>query len=132
VLQQGSADFTLAFRLLGAAQDADGPGEAGLRGLFAAADALAAWLPRWRARIARDPACVTERATAMRRANPLFIPRNHRIEQAIVAAVEASDFTPFDTLTNVLARPYDEQPEHAGHAAPARPAERVCRTFCGT
>jgi uncharacterized protein YdiU (UPF0061 family) len=49
-----------------------------------------------------------------------------------VAAVEASDFTPFDTLTNVLARPYDEQPEHAGHAAPARPAERVCRTFCGT
>ena len=62
----------------------------------------------------------------------LSAPRNHRIEQAISAAVEASDFTPFETLLDVLARPYDEQPEHSDHAAPAQPAERVRRTFCGT
>ena len=131
-LHQGGADFTLAFRMLGAAQDVDGEGDRALRGLFGETAALESWLPRWRARIARDPASARERAVAMRLANPLFIPRNHRIEQAIAAAVETSDFTPFDTLTNVLTRPYDEQPEHAGHAAPARPAERVCRTFCGT
>ena len=131
-LHQGGADFTLAFRALGSAQEAAGDGDAALRGLFGETTALDAWLPRWRARIARDPVSAAERANAMRRANPLFIPRNHRIEQAIAAAVETSDFTPFDTLTNVLTRPYDEQPEHAGHAAPARPAERVCRTFCGT
>lgn len=131
-LHQGGADFTLAFRMLGAAQDTDGEGDRALRGLFGETAALESWLPRWRARIARDPASARERAVAMRLANPLFIPRNHRIEQAISAAVEASDFTPFETLLDVLARPYDEQPEHSDHAAPAQPAERVRRTFCGT
>jgi uncharacterized protein YdiU (UPF0061 family) len=55
-LHQGGADFTLAFRMLGAAQDVDGEGDRALRGLFGETAALESWLPRWRARIARDPA----------------------------------------------------------------------------
>jgi uncharacterized protein YdiU (UPF0061 family) len=67
----------------------------------------------------------------MRRENPAFIPRNHRIEQAIVAGTRG-DFEPFQTLLRVLARPYDEQPEAAALAEPPEPNERVLQTFCGT
>jgi uncharacterized protein YdiU (UPF0061 family) len=67
----------------------------------------------------------------MRRVNPAFIPRNHRVEQAIVAAT-AGDFAPFEIMVRVLAHPYDDQPEFAHLADPPLPAERVRATFCGT
>ena len=68
----------------------------------------------------------------MRRANPAFIPRNHRVEEAIEAAVRRSDFEPFELLADVLARPYDDQPELAVPRRSARPDQRVYQTFCGT
>ena len=68
----------------------------------------------------------------MRQANPAFIPRNHRVEEAIEAAVRRDDFAPFERLADVLARPYDDQPEHADLAVPPGPEQRVYRTFCGT
>jgi uncharacterized protein YdiU (UPF0061 family) len=67
----------------------------------------------------------------MRRANPAFIPRNHRVEQVILAAMQG-DFSPFDRLVQVLARPFDDQPEHADLAEPPALHERVRATFCGT
>ena len=86
----------------------------------------------WRARCGRERRTPAERAAAMRRENPAFIPRNHRVEEAILAAIEAGDLGPFDALNEALARPYEDQPRFAALAAPARPEERVCRTFCGT
>ncbi len=68
----------------------------------------------------------------MRCVNPEFIPRNHRIEQAISAAVEQRDFAPFRELAAVLRKPFDEQPGHAHLGLPPLPEERVLRTFCGT
>jgi uncharacterized protein YdiU (UPF0061 family) len=68
----------------------------------------------------------------MRLANPAFIPRNHRVAQAIEAAVRRDDLEPFETLVRVLARPYEDQPELAHLADPPRPEERVLQTFCGT
>ena len=68
----------------------------------------------------------------MRRANPAFIPRNHRVEEAIEAAVRRDDFEPFELLADVLARPYDDQPEFAYLADPPGPDQRAYRTFCGT
>jgi uncharacterized protein YdiU (UPF0061 family) len=49
------------------------------------------------------------RAQATRRANPAFIPRNHRVEEALSAAVEGADYAPFETLLNILSRPFDDQ-----------------------
>ena len=131
-MKDGMADFTLAFRRLCDAGMESGAGEEALRPVFSRDAMLAPWLERWRDRLTRETVGPADRATAMRRANPLFIPRNHRIEQAIAAAVERDDFLPFETLVRVTAQPYDEQPAFAGQAAPAAPAERVCRTFCGT
>ncbi|MET0749008.1 MAG: hypothetical protein ABWY49_12540, partial [Rhizobium sp.] len=90
------------------------------------------WLGRWRNRLARETTTPHQRSKAMRAANPAFIPRNHRIEQAIVAAVEEGDFSLFHALLDVLSRPFDDQPAFAAYAEPPQPAERVLQTFCGT
>jgi uncharacterized protein YdiU (UPF0061 family) len=89
------------------------------------------WAARWRTRLAEEGATPESRKDAMRRTNPAFIPRNHRIEQAIAAATR-DDFGPFETLVRVLARPFDEQPDDARLAEPPKPEERVTQTFCGT
>ena len=64
--------------------------------------------------------------------NPAYIPRNHRVEAVIRAAVEEEDFAPFHELVAVLSNPYETQPAHARYADPPAEEERVFRTFCGT
>jgi uncharacterized protein YdiU (UPF0061 family) len=68
----------------------------------------------------------------MRRVNPAFIPRNHRVEAALQAAITRLDFEPFEELLDVLAHPYEDRPERAQYTTPARPEECVLQTFCGT
>ena len=131
-MQQQNADFTLAFRRL-AALAGDGDGDGGdFAATFNDPQSVAPWLERWRERLARDPQAPAARAEAMRKVNPAFIPRNHRIEQAIEAAVEDGDFSLFEALLKVLATPYQDQPAFAPYAEPPLPAERVLQTFCGT
>ena len=89
------------------------------------------WAVGWRRRLAREERPAAERAAAMRRVNPAFIPRNHRVEEAIEAAV-GGDLAPFEALTTTLERPYDDQAERAHLAEPPRPEQRVLQTFCGT
>jgi uncharacterized protein YdiU (UPF0061 family) len=72
------------------------------------------------------------RAQAMRRANPAFIPRNHRVEEALSTAVEREDYVPFATLLKILSRPFDDQPEFAAFTEPAPEGRGCYRTFCGT
>jgi len=132
-MQRAVADFTLTFRRL--CDVTENPGaEDELRALFANAQpSFAAWTERWRARLARDPQQTpTERAAQMRAVNPAFIPRNHRVEQALSAAVEEGDLQPFEILRKVLEQPYQDQPALAAYAQPPQPAERVYQTFCGT
>ena len=66
----------------------------------------------------------------MRRVNPLYIPRNQRVEEALSAA---SDMAPFHALLAVLQHPFDEAPGQDRYAQPAQPAQAAgYRTFCGT
>ena len=130
IMTRGEADFTLTFRRLSDAA-AGGEGEASLRALFSDAGELDAWLLRWRARLAEEVGLGSARRAAMQQVNPLFIPRNHRVEEAIRAAL-MGDQKPFDTLVEVLQRPFDDRPEHAAYAAPPEPEEIVRATFCGT
>ncbi|MCV3735653.1 YdiU family protein (plasmid) [Rhizobium sp. TRM96647] len=125
------ADFTLSFRRLSdaAAGEAADPAFAAL---LADPEAAAPFLIRWRARLGRDARPAAERAAAMRAVNPAFIPRNHRIEEAIAAAVEEQDFSLFAAMNDVLARPYEDRSALAAFAAPPKPGEEVLQTFCGT
>ena len=124
-------DFTLLFRGLCDAA-ADPAHDDALAAMFADPAAYHAWAARWRERSRREPGTPEDRRAAMRLVNPAFIPRNHRIEEIIVAAVERGDFGPFETFAEVLARPFEDQPEFAAWREPPRREERVRATFCGT
>ena len=124
-------DFTNFFRGLADAQS-PGEGEDRLRAMFDDPSFFDPWLVTWRARLANESQDPGARREAMRAVNPAFIPRNHRIEAMIRAAVDDNDFGPFEELNAVLSRPYDDQPDLARYAEPPAEAERVTATFCGT
>jgi uncharacterized protein YdiU (UPF0061 family) len=125
------ADFTLTFRrLCDAAAGAEG--DAGIRTRFADPAAYDTWAAQWRERLQKEPADQQARATAMRRVNPLFIPRNHLVEEALDAASRRQDFQPFEELLKVLSQPYEDRQDLERYAMPARPEESVLQTFCGT
>jgi uncharacterized protein YdiU (UPF0061 family) len=123
-------DFTLFFRCLSAAQN-PGEDDEPLRGLFVMPAQCDAWVERWRTRIAGDPMTNEQRRLSMDAVNPLFIPRNHRVE-AVIKAAEQGDYAPFETLMDVLAHPFEDESQHLAYADPPRPEERVLQTFCGT
>jgi uncharacterized protein YdiU (UPF0061 family) len=121
-MEAGGADWTLAFRRLAEAAEGDATF---LRAQFADKGLLQAWLPRWHAALAPDA------AARIRAANPLYIPRNHRVEEALAAAT-AGDMGPFLAMAGVLARPFDERAGAEGYALPAPQGFGRYRTFCGT
>lgn len=122
----GKADFTLTFRHL---SEEDG---SGAREQFADPAAFDAWRGRWLARLAEEGSSQAERNLAMERANPVYIPRNHLVQEVIDAAVLRQDFRPFQQLLDVLTHPFEERPGLHRYTAPARPEQRVLQTFCGT
>jgi len=129
-MAQNEADFTLTFRrLCDAAEDQRNDGA--VAALFADSLSFEEWAEKWHDRLSVEPRGMNEQGAAMRAVNPLFIPRNHRVEQAIAAALNG-DFAPFETLVTVLARPFDDQARFLPYSEPPRPEEVVRQTFCGT
>ncbi|MFT5363944.1 MAG: hypothetical protein ACI9VX_001570, partial [Dinoroseobacter sp.] len=112
----GRADFTLAFRGLASGDT---------RALFADPSGFDAWSEKWEA------ARLADWKTLLPATNPAFIPRNHRVEEAIQAGV-AGDYAPFHRLREVLKTPFTDQPDHAELQIPADQQNAVRQTFCGT
>jgi uncharacterized protein YdiU (UPF0061 family) len=127
-MQEAEADFTLAFRLL--AHAAEGRDEAFLA-LFPDRTKATAFLASWRERLGRENQPATTIAAAMRSVNPAVIPRNHRVEEAIAAALKG-DIGVFQKLLQALEKPFEELPEFAAYILPPQVEERVAQTFCGT
>ncbi|MEP0941725.1 MAG: protein adenylyltransferase SelO [Rhizobiaceae bacterium] len=125
MMAENKVDFTLAFHNLGG-EKTDAFVE-----LFVDHPAVEDWLGRWEARGAEENSSQADQRQLMRDHNPVFIPRNHRIEQAIRAAIE-DDFEPFHRLTRVLQNPFDEQDDAADLMTPPQAKEVVPYTFCGT
>jgi len=128
VMAETSADFTNCFRALCDAADGADDGIRSELGVGAPGDA---WLGRWRERLAREATEPATRAAAMRRENPAVIPRNHRVEAVLEAAV-SGDLDPLDDLLQVLASPWDDHPDNLEYRHPPEPHEVVHQTFCGT
>ena len=126
-MAEGDADFTLVFRHLSVALES-GNDEAVTR-LFNCPVEITGWLERWRTRL--NGSDRDEALTLMRRSNPVIIPRNHRIEEAIQAG-NAGDFEPFHRLNDALQHPFDPKLEFAEYESAPTPAEVVKATFCGT
>jgi uncharacterized protein YdiU (UPF0061 family) len=125
------ADFTLTFRRLCEAASSPEADE-DVRGLFENPASYDEWAVRWRLRLDQEPQDGAVRQAIMRRANPCFIPRNHRVEAVIEAAVTRQDLAPFNELRTILSAPYEEQPAFASYADPPPPDQRIYQTFCGT
>ena len=120
LLQRDRVDYTSFFRRLGAA--AGGEVEPAAQ-LVTDRPAFDAWLERWRA--------VGPDASAMARVNPVYIPRNHLVEEALEAGT-AGDLDPLGRLLEAVLRPYDERPGLERYADPAPDDFGAYRTFCGT
>jgi uncharacterized protein YdiU (UPF0061 family) len=119
-LEQSRVDHTSFYRLLGRAARGD---VEPARGLFVDLAAFDGWLARWRA-LAPD-------ADAMDRVNPVYIPRNHLVEEALAAATNG-DLDPLTQLLAAVTAPYDERPGFDRYAEPAPEDFGAYRTFCGT
>jgi uncharacterized protein YdiU (UPF0061 family) len=119
-LAQSRVDYTSFFRHLGRAARGDTEPS---RGVFVDLATFDHWLARWRA---LDPD-----ADLMDRVNPVYIPRNHLVEEALAAAT-AGDLEPLDRLLVVLAAPYDERPGLERYTEPAPDDFVNYQTFCGT
>lgn len=130
-LHRHGVDFTLGWRRLSAVLRGE---PLALQGLWGEGVAeLDAWLQRWRARLAaqgQPDAVVAQRLDAV---NPLYIPRNHLVENALQAASEDGDLRAFEKLLAIVTRPFDERAQDARAALPGTPEQtRGYRTFCGT
>jgi uncharacterized protein YdiU (UPF0061 family) len=120
LLEKDHVDLTSFFRGLGAAARGD---VEPTRNLFLDLAGIDGWLERWRA-LGPD-------ADSMDRVNPVYIPRNHLVEEALTAATEG-DLDPLQRLLDAVTRPYDERPGLERYAAPAPQDFGTYRTFCGT
>ncbi|ESU31786.1 hypothetical protein G3A_14805 [Bacillus sp. 17376] len=95
------------------------------------AEEFAKWQGKWQERLGRQEQSKEDARELMRDNNPGVIPRNHRVEEALEAAVNG-DLSVMVKLLEVLANPYEHSPEQAEYCKPAPPAARPYRTFCGT
>ena len=129
VMEAGAADFALVFRRLSQILRGDA---AKARQLFNNPGAFDIWTQRWHDRLAKEEKTMEATAQAMERVNPLYIPRNHKVEEALSAAVEMENMGPFTDLLSVLSRPFDEVAENETYAEPAPFAAVPYQTFCGT
>ena len=122
LLRTQRVDYTQAFRALSAHVRGDAS-EA--RVLFSEPELFDLWAERWR------PHVVPEAADAMDRVNPVYIARNHRVEEALDAAT-VGDLEPFERLVDILERPFEERAGLESYAEPAPTSFGPYRTFCGT
>ncbi|MFZ7089660.1 protein adenylyltransferase SelO [Primorskyibacter sp. 2E233] len=118
LMQAGGSDFTNTFSTLATG---------GARDQIADRSSFDAWATRWQERLSAEP----DPQNVMLRANPAFIPRNHRIEEMISAAVDGDDSL-FHRMNRVLAHPYEDQPDDADLTRAPSKSEIVTATFCGT
>ena len=124
LMQQFHADYTNTFRALTFGKPADtalsGTGE------------FSNWLDRWQARLSWQQETKEAAQQLMQRSNPAVIPRNHRVEEALDAAVKHGDYSVMTRLLEVLANPFAYSPEQDEYAALPPPSSRPYQTFCGT
>ncbi|MCB1474467.1 MAG: YdiU family protein [Rhodobiaceae bacterium] len=130
LMQESKADYNTTFRALCSAASPDGA--AGLHAQLGEGDGIAGWLEQWRRRLEAEGVSAALASERMEAINPLYIPRNHLVEEVIAAAEQRDDFGPFEALLERVTRPFEPQPDSGHYADPARPDERVMRTFCGT
>jgi uncharacterized protein YdiU (UPF0061 family) len=125
LMREQGVDHTSLFRALSWAARGDA---LPARWQFAEPTAFDAWAVRWQERLGDDRDAI---AATMDAVNPVYIPRNHLVEEALAAAT-VGDLAPFEQLGAVLAAPFSEVGGRERYAAPAPSGSGPYQTFCGT
>lgn len=121
-------DYTSFFRQLAAEVDGEG---ASTRALFKEGDKFDHWFDHWKSRLQQETATAEEISNRMNAVNPIYIPRNHKVEEALAAA-ENGNYERAQTLVQVLKDPFTEREGLEAYAKPAPKDFGPYRTFCGT
>ncbi|QNO26739.1 YdiU family protein [Sphingopyxis sp. OPL5] len=127
-LETHAIDFTGFFRALATLLRGDA---SELEALLPQPEVMAPWIASWWAELEREDIHPLERAAAMDAVNPRYVPRNHRVEEALTAA-EQGDLAPFQALLEVVRAPYVERADWAAYAGPGPAEGAPYVTFCGT
>ncbi len=119
-MEAEEADFTQRFRVLADI----------LRG--SVMPATNAWTERWLARVDRECGDRSGVADRMDGTNPVYIPRNHKVEEALEAAERNADYAPFQRLLAVLEQPFERRAGLEEYEGPAADDFGRYVTYCGT
>ena len=125
-LEAEELDYTLSFRKLAHLVDQDAGWD-----FFERTEAFQDFHQHWQRRVHSQGLEAGIIQEGMNRVNPVFIPRNHKIEEVIEAGLQG-DFSPFHAMNEVLQNPFKEQPAFASYQSAPRPEEAIQATFCGT
>jgi len=129
VMEGQNVDFTMLFRGL---PDAAQSNAALVRDLFNNPKEFDLWYEQWTERLARDPMEAEARTLSMNSVNPIYIPRNHKVEETLYAAEKKSNYAPFEKLLAVLSKPYEQREGLDEYATPAPAGSDAYKTYCGT
>ncbi|RJS60905.1 YdiU family protein [Bacillus sp. PK3_68] len=124
MMEQHHADYTNTFRALTLNSLKD-------QELFATSE-FNKWHERWKERRGRQKESKDASNQLMRESNPALIPRNHRVEEALAAAVEEGDDSVMHRLLDALSNPYAYSNKYEDYCTPAAPTSHPYRTYCGT
>lgn len=124
IMQKNNADYTNTFLELTLVRKPQGEMEENKEFL--------SWYIMWRDRLTRQSQSKAESKQLMRDSNPAVIPRNHRVEEALKAAEEKSDYSILNALLEVLKNPYAHSAEQKPYTLPPSPSDKPYVTFCGT
>ena len=129
LMKSNKVDFTLCFRYLSKAL----VGEIrSIKKLFKNDAAFDNWMTLWKERISQESISDKKIASSMNSVNPMYIPRNHKLEEALDAAVLENNMDLFLKLHDILKSPYEEVEEFHEYEKPAKNSSVKYKTFCGT
>ena len=129
IMDEQNADFTLTFRFLSKTLIGNNKD---VRSLFVNSDKFDAWLMLWQERVAQEEIPDEDIAKRMNEVNPIYIPRNHKVEEALDSAVNKNDIEPLSLLLSILVKPYEEIEGFELFTQSAPLSEVPYKTFCGT
>ncbi len=95
-------------------------------------DPFKQWHEKWRKRRQLHAPSPDASSKLMAAHNPVYIPRNHLVEEALDKAAHSDDLGPFHSLLAVVTKPYEQQHGQNRYQSPPTPGQRVHQTFCGT
>ncbi|MFD0679369.1 MULTISPECIES: protein adenylyltransferase SelO [unclassified Paenibacillus] len=124
MMQKNHADFTNTFRALTFEKPEDT--------ILFGTSGFTQWYELWQARLGRQQEPKSSSHQLMRDSNPALIPRNHRVEEALEAAVKQGDYSVMERLLAALSSPYAHSPEQAEYSTLPAMSSRPYRTYCGT